>query len=129
MKFWQGVVAVGAVVVLAACLGPEIGPEGPVEGESVIGTVLTDADGKTLYTDAPDEPGKSNCTGFCAVFWPPAEAAEGSVPHEGFSLVPRENGSMQWAYEDQPLYGFREDIYPGNANGEGDDGVWFAARP
>ena len=84
MKFLHGALAVGAMILLAACTAPVIGPEGPVEGESAVGTVLTDADGMTLYTYAPDEPGKSNCTGFCAVFWPPAEAAEGTVPGDGF---------------------------------------------
>lgn len=129
MKFLRGVLAAGALVVLTACMAPVVGPEGPVEGESAIGTVLTDADGMTLYTYAPDEPGQSNCTGFCAVFWPPAEAADGTVPGDGFSLVGRENGSQQWAYEGQPLYGFLEDIYPGDVKGEGEDEVWFVARP
>jgi len=130
MKVLQRAMAIGAVVFLAACIAPEFGPEGPGEtGESAIGTVLTDADGMTLYTYAPDEPGMSNCTGLCAVFWPPAEAAEGAVPHDGFTLVPRENGTMQWAYEGQPLYGFLKDIYAGDVNGDGEDDVWFAARP
>ena len=130
MKVLQRALAAGAVVLLAACTAPEFGPEGPGETfDTAIGTVLSDAGVMTLYTYAPDEPGQSNCTGICAIFWPPAEAAPGAQPHDGFSLVPRENGSLQWAYEGQPLYGFLEDIYPGDVNGDGEDDVWFAARP
>lgn len=130
MNVLQRALAICAVVLLAACTAPKFGPEGPGEtGETAIGMVLIDADGMTLYTHEPDVPGMSNCTGFCAVFWPPAEAAEGAVPHDGFTLVPRENGTMQWAYGDRPLYGFLEDIYAGDVNGHGKDDVWFVARP
>ena len=43
-------------------------------------TVLTNANGFTLYSFAPDTPTKSNCNGTCAQNWPPVK---GRPPHPG----------------------------------------------
>ena len=34
-------------------------------------TLLTNANGFTLYSFAPDTPAKSNCNGTCTAYWPP----------------------------------------------------------
>ena len=36
-----------------------------------LGTILTDASGRTLYLFTVDERDKSNCLGGCALAWPP----------------------------------------------------------
>ena len=40
-------------------------------GDTSLGSVLVDADGKTLYIFTADSGGKSACNGDCAAAWPP----------------------------------------------------------
>ena len=71
--------AFGALVisVLAACAAAvSMAPGGPgTTRQTGLGEVFTDAEGMTLYTYDADKPGESNCTGICAVIWPPVIAA------------------------------------------------------
>ena len=91
--------------------------------------ILADEQGKSLYTFDKDQPGKSDCTGICAAIWPPLVAAQGAKASGQWSLVRRNDGSMQWAYRGSPLYTYRLDIRPGDASGDGAEGVWHVARP
>lgn len=90
-------------------------------------TVLTDANGMTLYIFVKDAPGKSNCNGRCAQAWPPLLADE--VAGENFSIVTRDDGSKQVAYKEMPLYLWVRDENPGDTKGEGVGNVWLVARP
>lgn len=96
---------------------------------SGIGTVLVGPTGMTLYTYARDTAGKSACTGGCAGAWPPLRATTVPALPAGFSgrvtLIARDDGSQQVAYDGHPLYGFSGDSAPGDANGQGSGGVWF----
>lgn len=92
-------------------------------------TVLTDANGMTLYVLVRDEPGKSNCNGRCAEAWPPLMADASATPAENFSIITRDDESKQWAYKDRPLYLFVRDEKPGDTTGEGRGYAWFVARP
>ena len=118
------------ISALAACAtATSMGPGGPgTTGQTGLGKVFTDADGMTLYTYDPDTPGKSNCSGFCAVFWPPVIAAETTMPTDGFTTITRDNGTRQWAYQGKPLYGYVGDTTPGETSGDGVDGVWHVAK-
>jgi predicted lipoprotein with Yx(FWY)xxD motif len=93
-----------------------------------LGPVLADAKGMTLYTFDKDENGKSNCTGQCAEYWPPAMAAMGAKPVGGLSLVKRADGSLQWADDGRPLYTFVKDKKPGDVAGDGFKGVWHVVK-
>jgi predicted lipoprotein with Yx(FWY)xxD motif len=105
-------------------------PGGPgTTGDTSLGKVLTDAKGLTLYTYDKDEPGKSNCTGLCAVAWPPVTAPEGASATAGFTVIERGSGTRQWAYKGRPLYTYVFDMSPGDVKGDGDDGVWHVAKP
>src|SRR2546430_2137976 len=44
---------------------------------SGVGTVLVNAQGRTLYTFAPDQAKKVTCTGSCAQVWPPLKVPAG----------------------------------------------------
>ncbi len=92
-------------------------------------TVLTDTKGMTLYIFVQDEPGKSNCNGPCAEFWPPLMADAGADAADKFSVITREDGSKQWAYKDRPLYLFARDEKTGDTMGEGVFDAWLVARP
>ena len=67
-------------------------------------TVFADAKGMTLYTFDKDTTGKSVCNGACAKNWPPLTAAAGSASSGDWTVVTRDDGSMQWAYKGKPLY-------------------------
>ena len=83
----------------------------------------------SLYTFAQDSFGFSNCNTGCSEDWPPFYADRGARGGDGFTLITRNNGSAQWAYNGQPLYFYIEDQSPGDVTGDGVGGVWFLARP
>lgn len=126
-------IAISTLVVICALVGcttptlttQELGST----RETSAGTVFVDSQGMTIYTYDKDEPGKSNCTGMCAGFWPPVEVADGASPRGQFTLVDRGNGSKQWAYNEMPLYGYFFDHKPGDVSGDGADGVWHVVHP
>jgi predicted lipoprotein with Yx(FWY)xxD motif len=99
-------------------------------GNSAKGKVLTDAKGMTLYTFAKDSGGKSVCNGKCAVNWPPLMAASGEKGGDGYSMIKRDDGKMQWAYKGKPLYTWVKDKKPGDITGDGvSNGAWQLATP
>ncbi len=92
-------------------------------------TVLTNAQGFTLYWFAPDTSAKSNCNGSCAQIWPPVKgpAAAGSGVTGKLGTITRSDGSTQATYDGHPLYTYTADTAPGQANGNGinaSGGVW-----
>ena len=92
-------------------------------------TVLTNAEGFTLYWFAPDTPAKSNCNGSCATFWPPVKGPATSGPGVTGKLgtITRSDGTAQAAYNGHPLYTYVGDTAPGQAEGNGlnaSGGVW-----
>lgn len=90
--------------------------------------LLTDADGKTLYTFDQDASGRSNCTGACAVAWPPFVAAQPPRDNGAFTQIMREDGRLQWARDGKPLYFFASDAQPGDAKGDGMSGAWHVVK-
>jgi predicted lipoprotein with Yx(FWY)xxD motif len=63
----------------------------------------------------------------CAAVWPPVLASEDSEPVGKWTIIEREDGSTQWAYDGFPLYTSVLDSQPGNVLGgtnlpEGNDG-------
>ena len=116
--------------LLAACASTVMSVSGPGATRSTeLGEVFTDAKGMTLYSYDLDKPGKPTCTGFCAAIWPPVEASKNAKPTGKFTIVNRDNGAKQWAYDGKPLYGYIFDSQPGDTTGEGVDGIWHVARP
>jgi predicted lipoprotein with Yx(FWY)xxD motif len=101
------------------------------------GKTLTGEDGKTLYTFTSDtkDSGKSTCNGDCATNWPPYTleadekleqdaAATGTV-----TMITRDDGTKQVAYNGMPLYYFGGDKAAGDSNGQGLFNKWFIAAP
>jgi predicted lipoprotein with Yx(FWY)xxD motif len=92
-------------------------------------TVVTNAQGFTLYSFAPDTATASKCNGGCAQIWPPVSgsgsAGQGVTGKLG--TITRSDGSAQVTYDGHPLYSYTGDTAPGQANGNGlnvDGGVW-----
>jgi predicted lipoprotein with Yx(FWY)xxD motif len=85
--------------------------------------------GMTLYVYDPDTGGKATCNGGCAVAWPPLAADASAKPVGKYTIVTRDDGSLQWAYDGRPLYFWRNDKAPGDTTGDGVGGKWHVARP
>ncbi|MEV6902403.1 hypothetical protein [Amycolatopsis sp. NPDC051372] len=99
--------------------------------------IVHDGAGMTLYRfdkDSPKPP-TSNCNGDCAVKWPPVLVKPGSrifvngVPAAKIGILTRADGSRQVTIGGWALYRFSGDKKPGDINGEGVGGTWFAISP
>jgi predicted lipoprotein with Yx(FWY)xxD motif len=99
-----------------------------VEAKAVgsLGTKLVaGSNGMTVYVFTQDvkDSGKSNCTGGCADTWPPLSVPAGATPTAGtgvtgkLATITRDDGSLQVTYNGKPLYFFKNDKAPGDANG------------
>ena len=97
--------------------------------ETSKGKVLADAKGMTLYTFDKDAGGKSACNGKCAENWPPLMAPADAQPMGKWSVVTRDDGSKQWAYDGKALYGWVKDTKQGDVTGDGVNNVWHVAQP
>ena len=102
-------------------------------GNTALGSVLVDGSGLTLYGRTSDTNGMSSCTGACAVAWPPVTVSGSALPAgldaKIFSVVARPDGSFQLRAGKWPLYRYAGDAAPGDTNGQGIGGVWFAVAP
>jgi predicted lipoprotein with Yx(FWY)xxD motif len=100
-----------------------------------VGSVVTSADGHTLYHFTPEAHGQIACASGCTGTWPPLIVpagaklqAQGSLSGT-LSTIKRPDGSMQATYNGWPLYDFSGDSAAGTANGQGIAGKWFAVTP
>jgi predicted lipoprotein with Yx(FWY)xxD motif len=101
-----------------------------------IGTVLVaGSNGMTVYNFTQDtkDSGKSACTGNCAATWPALTVPAGGTPTAGtgvtgkLATITRDDGSLQVTYNGLPLYFFKNDKAPGDANGV--YAGWVAVKP
>lgn len=120
-KLYSAVI-VTTTLALAACAGA------PAKME---GGVLTGATGMTLYTFDRDtaNSGKSVCNGPCAANWPALMASDSAKPTGGYTIITRDDGKKQYAYNGKPLYYFVKDQKPGDKMGDGFlNGAWHVAK-
>ncbi len=127
--------AVAALVLFGLVVAGASSPPPAAAGTSLktttIGgtTVLTNANGFTLYSFAPDTPASSKCYGSCAVYWPPVTgttAAGPGLPGK-VTTITRTDGSHQLTYNGHPLYTYIGDTAPGQARGNNlnlNGGLW-----
>jgi predicted lipoprotein with Yx(FWY)xxD motif len=92
-------------------------------------TVLTNAKGLTVYTFAADSPGKSNCYGSCAAYWPPVTGSPSPAPGipGHFGTTTRTDGTKQVTWNGHPIYTYVADGGPGQARGNNlnlNGGLW-----
>ncbi len=104
-----------------------------VAQNATLGKIATDANGKTLYKFADDQPGTSNCTGACTQVWPPLTIS-GGTPAAGTDVtgqlgtIQRADGKTQVTLDGSPLYTYANDTAPGDAKGDGFLGKWSAIK-
>jgi len=83
-------------------------------------TVLTNSQGFTLYSFAPDTSTTSKCNGTCAQNWPPVRGPVTAAGVTGtFGTIKRSDGSAQATFDGHPLYTFVGDTAPGQNKGNG----------
>lgn len=116
---------------LALFVAPTFAAEylgGAVKSVDIAGkSVLTDANGMTLYIFDKDTAGVTNCYDTCAEKWPPLFADASAAAEGDFTLVDRTDGTKMWAYKSMPLYYWYEDKAPGDISGDGVGDVWHLA--
>ena len=124
-----GTIAGAAVLVAAAYGGTSStsrAPQGALVAlrKTMLGSVLVDARGRTLYLFEKDRGRKSACDTACVKFWPPlvsrATPRAGKGVHKSMLGVTRhQDGRRQVTYAGHPLYAFVGDKTPGQTSGEG----------
>lgn len=139
MRTSVGVFVLG-LVALGACGGddesPPVAQQPEATGATVqsadaeLGTILTDAEGNTLYVFLNDTGSESTCYDDCAATWPALEtdgAPQSGTGVDGSLLgtTDRSDGTVQVTYNGMPLYYFADDGSPGDTNGQGIGDVWF----
>ncbi|MGW2564578.1 SCO0930 family lipoprotein [Streptomyces sp. NPDC001514] len=118
-----------------AAAAPKTAGQLAVVDSKKLGKVLTDSEGFTLYRFDKDtaSPAKSNCEGECAKAWPIVAAGDvTAAPGTDDSVigeVTRPDGSKQLTIGGWPMYRYAKDTKPGDVNGQGVGGTWFASAP
>ena len=100
--------------------------------DAKLGSFLTDGKGMTLYVYAKDSAGKSACTGDCTKNWMPYLVADANAKlNEAqsiagkLSIIKRDDGKFQVAYDGMPLYYFSQDKQSGDVHGQGMENNWW----
>jgi len=121
----------------AATAAPAAAKTTVATGRTALGTVLVDAQGRTLYLFEKDKPTASTCNGSCAAVWPPLTttgmpAAGHGVRQGELGSVRRADGSSEVTYAGHPLYTYAGDAKAGQAKGQGLDqfgAEWYVLNP
>lgn len=111
--------------------GKESAPLSAVD-DAKLGKLLVDAQGRTLYRFGKDSawPMKFGCLDACLNTWKPAAPVEAEkalgIPARLVGSVERPDGTRQMTIDCWPVYLFTGDTAPGQTNGHGVQGLWFA---
>ncbi|WP_432104062.1 SCO0930 family lipoprotein [Streptomyces sp. bgisy091] len=106
-----------------------------VRQDPELGEIVVDKRGMTVYRFKKDSawPMKSACTGACLKKWPvvaPVSRNEvEGVTTKGFVTFDRPDGIRQQSIDCWPVYTFSGDEKPGDTNGQGAGGTWYAVTP
>lgn len=100
-----------------------------------LGEIVVDKKGMTVYRFMKDSawPVKSACTGACLEKWPAVAPVDKNdtrgVVKKGLMTFDRPDGTQQMTVDCWPIYTFAGDREPGDTNGQGVGGTWYAVAP
>ncbi|MFD8807732.1 SCO0930 family lipoprotein [Streptomyces sp. NPDC059597] len=107
-----------------------------VHKDAKLGDIIVDKNGHTVYRFLKDKAwpkSVSNCTGACLEKWPAVGPVEESdtkgVLKKGLMPFTRPDGVKQMTVNCWPIYTFSGDKAPGDTNGQGVGGTWYAVSP
>ena len=117
---------VGIGRVWRAAFKPIFTPPEASIAKSLMGQVLADKRGLTLYVSDAEKDGQPRCDAKCLVDWSPLNAPWAAAAAGDWTTVVRADGVKQWAFRGRPLYRYAGDAQSGQTNGEGQGGQWRA---
>ena len=101
-----------------------------------LGEIVVDKDGMTVYRFLKDKAWPkpvSNCNGACLEKWPVVDPVSANdtqgVQKKGLMSFTRGDGAKQMTVNCSPIYTFINDKKPGDTNGQGVGGTWYAVAP
>jgi predicted lipoprotein with Yx(FWY)xxD motif len=131
--FWlQPLVVLGLVAAGVALAAPSAYTVTIKVSSALGGKIVVNWSGMTLYHYTNEKKGSIECTGACTKLWPPLLAgAAKPVAGPGLSAaklgtIKRPDGGLQVTYNGLALYRYAADKKPGQTNGQGVEGAWFA---
>ncbi len=127
----------------AAKAAPAPAPAGATEAGAALsvakdpklGDHIVDGTGMTVYRFKPDTawPMVSQCVGDCLTKWPvvpPVDKANAKgITERNYLVLDRPDGKKQQTVDCWPVYTFAGDKKPGDINGQGVGGTWYAVAP
>ena len=130
---WVVMAALGSRGPVATAASATVG----VTSNPTYGNVLTDAQGRALYTYPPDHGGMSACDSnkACASVWPALSVPAGTPPTAGPGVsgtvgeAVQTTGIYQVTYNGSPLYTFVGDTAPGQVSGNNVGGFLVVVVP
>ncbi|MFD9302839.1 SCO0930 family lipoprotein [Streptomyces sp. NPDC060048] len=138
---WHAVAADGKKAADKAAGKKAGGAAGQAEGgalsvatDAELGKILVNSEGRTLYRFDKDSawPMKFGCLDACLETWKPAAAVDkekvSGIAPELVGSVKRPDGSEQLTIDCWPVYLFSGDTAPGQTEGHGKQGLWFAVN-
>ena len=117
-----GLIATATLAACASMTGGAMAPYTKVNDGMLVGS-----NNMTLYTYSKDMAGsgKSVCNGMCATNWPPLLVEGSPAIYGGYSIITRDDGKKQLAFNGMPLYFYAKDTKPGDKTGDGrSEGAW-----
>jgi len=131
-----GVAVMPAATETPAAASPAVAGEPTINvfKDPILGDILVDGNGMTLYMFTKDEADKSNCNADCLAKWPPLLTQGTPVLGAGVdaSLVGSTalaDGTLIVTYNHMPLYFWVNDMKAGDTTGQNVGGVWFVVNP
>jgi predicted lipoprotein with Yx(FWY)xxD motif len=100
-----------------------------------LGTIVINGKGFTVYRFDADtaKPSVSNCSGACAELWPPVKFTKKlrlkGISRSAIGNIMTKDGICQATINGWPAYTYAKDTAPGQINGQGVGGKWFAMAP
>ncbi|GGQ38409.1 lipoprotein [Streptomyces virginiae] len=113
----------------------EAAPGLSVAKDPKLGEHIVDGKGMTVYRFKKDSawPMVSNCVGDCVAKWPvvpPVDKANAKgITEKNYLVLDRPDGKKQQTIDCWPVYTFSGDKKPGDTNGQGVGGTWYAVSP
>jgi predicted lipoprotein with Yx(FWY)xxD motif len=137
----RGLLVPVMMLVLLACAGGAFAASGGGTVDAVssgaLGTkIVVSSTGFTLYHLTSEKKASIACTGGCRKAWPPLLVTGTAKPVAGAGVtasklgtIKRPDGGVQVTYNGLALYRYVGDTKPGEVNGQGVEGAWYAITP